>query len=240
MLNSSDMKETSVTSDPVIEAMFSVGAHYGYSKTRRHPSMKPFIFGSKNKVEIFDLEKTVDLLAKAKSFVEKLGKERKQILFVSGKNESMESVRRVAEEISMPYVAGRWIGGTLTNFQVIRERVEKLISLKEKMEKGELSQYTKKERVLMDRDIERMSTMFSGLVSMKNKPTAVFVIDSEKEKTAVTEAKKIGIPVIALLSSDCDMNAVDYPIPGNDSSHDSVRFFIKEIKNSYKKGQTGV
>lgn len=228
------MKVSNITNDSVIEAMFSVGAHYGYSKSRRHPSSKPFIFGAKNKVEIFDLEKTKGLLTAAKEFAAKLGKEGKQILFVTGKNEALDIVKTAAEDISMPYVSGRWIGGTLTNFTAIRARVDKLVSLKEKRDKGELGQYTKRERMLFDRDIDKMTTMFSGLVAMKSMPAAVFVVDSEREKIAVMEAKKTGVPVIALMSSDCDMKLAEYPMLGNDSSRDSIRFFVDEIKNAYR------
>lgn len=220
----------------MIEAMFSVGAHYGYSKSRRHPSVKPFIFGVKNKVEIFDLEKTKELLVKAKNFVGQIAGEGKQILFVGGKNEALDSVKSTAEELSMPYVAGRWIGGTLTNFSVIRGRVTKLISSREKRDKGEFSKYTKKERVLIDREMEKMTTMFAGLIPLERLPGALFVIDSEKEKVAVAEARKTGVPVIALVGSDCDISLVDYPILGNDSSRDSINYFLGEIKAVYKSG----
>jgi small subunit ribosomal protein S2 len=136
----------------------------------------------------------------------------------------------------MPYVAGRWIGGTFTNFTAIRQRVDKLQGQREKRDKGELGKYTKKERLLIDREIEKMESMFSGIVSMKQLPGALFVVDPKQEIVSVTEARKASVPVIALLSTDCDMETADYPILGNDSSRDSIKFFVKEITESYNEG----
>jgi small subunit ribosomal protein S2 len=226
----------STATDPLIDSMFSVGAQYGYTKSRRHPSVKPYIFGIKNKVEIFDLEKTKDLLIKAKDFARKLGAEGRQILFVTSKNEALPIVKDAAMSINMPYVAGRWIGGTFTNFTAIRQRVDKLQGQREKRDKGELGKYTKKERLLIDREIEKMESMFSGIVSMKQLPGALFVVDPKQEIVSVTEARKASVPVIALLSTDCDMETADYPILGNDSSRDSIKFFVKEITESYNEG----
>jgi small subunit ribosomal protein S2 len=133
--------------------MFKAGAHFAFSKTRRHPTVTPYIFGVKNKVEIFDLEKTEVLLEKAKDFIASLAKEGKTILFVGGKSEARNSIKSGALSINMPYVDGRWIGGTLTNFTQIRKRVEKMEKLVSEKEKGELAKYTKKERLLIDKDI---------------------------------------------------------------------------------------
>jgi small subunit ribosomal protein S2 len=219
----------------VIEEMFGAGAHYGYSKSRRHPSAKPFIFGSKNRVEIFDLEKTSKSLDKALDFVSELGKDNKKILFVSGKKEAEKPIKEGAEKLSFSYVAGRWIGGTLTNFSEIRKRIQKYLDLKEKKEKGELSKYTKKERLLIDRDMTDLESKFGGIIDMEGLPQALFIIDSKQEKTAVTEAKKMNIPTIALSSSDCDLEDVDYPIPGNDSSILSIKFFVSKVVEAYNK-----
>jgi len=226
-----------IKDDPVINAMFSVGAHFGYSKSRRHPSVKPYIFGAKNRVEIFDLEKTKSLLEGAKNYIKNLGTLHKQILLVGGKNESKEAIKGAGMSLGMPYVAGRWIGGTLTNFAEIRSRVDTMIDLLNKREKGELVKYTKKERLLIDRDIERLQTFFTGLVPMKSLPTALFVIDPGKENIAVAEADKVGIPVVALMSSDCNLKEVAHPIVGNDSSIKSIRFFVEEIVSAYKEGE---
>jgi small subunit ribosomal protein S2 len=225
------------TNNSLIEAMFSAGAHYGYSKSRRHPSIKPFIYGAKNKVEIFNLEKTSKSLEEALKFIESLGKENKQILFVSGKEEIKSIFKESALSIDNPYVAGRWIGGTLTNFSEIRKRINKFLDLSQKKEKGELTKYTKKERLLIDRDIEDLGSKFGGLVDMKELPTALFVIDPKQESIAVTEAEKMSIPVIALSSSDCNIDEIAHPIPGNDSSLSSIKFFVEKVVNAYKEGQ---
>lgn len=221
------------TNNSVIDSMFKAGTHFAFSRTRRHPTITPYIFGVKNKVEIFDLEKTSELLKKAQDFVASLAKENKSILFVGGKSEARNSIKIGALSINMPYVDGRWIGGTLTNFPQIRKRVEKLERLNSEKEKGELAKYTKKERLLIDREIANLERFFSGVVSMKDLPKALFVIDPKREKNAVKEAQDMGIPVIALLGSDCNIKDVDYPIVGNDSSQTSIQFFTQEITKTY-------
>lgn len=221
------------TNNPKIENMFKAGAHFGFSKTRRHPSVAQYIFGTKNKVEIFDLEKTQVLLDSAKAFAEALAKEGKTILFVGGKSEARNAVKSGALATNMPYVDGRWIGGTLTNFGEIRKRVEKMEKLTMEKEKGELAKYTKKERLLIDREIANLERFFSGVVSMKELPKALFIVDPKKEKSAVKEAQDMGIPVIALAGSDCNIKGIDYPMVGNDSSQTSVQFFVQEIVKAY-------
>ncbi len=221
----------------VVDALFNAGAHFGFIKSRRHPSTKPFIFGVKNNIEIFDLEKTKDSLHSALSFVSELGSRGANILFISGKSEAKAAITTVAESINMPYVAGRFIGGTLSNFPEIKKRVDKLESWVSQKEKGELVKYTKKERLLIDREIEKLRTFFFGLSVMKKLPDVVFIIDSKKESIALKEAKTMGIPVIALCGTDNNLNDVDFPIPGNDSSRTSIEFFLKQVAASYKDGQ---
>ncbi|MBI4155880.1 MAG: 30S ribosomal protein S2 [Candidatus Zambryskibacteria bacterium] len=221
----------------VVDALFDVGAHFGFVKSRRHPSSKPFIFGVKNKIEIFDLEKTSEALHKALEFVETLGSKNAMILFVSGKEEAKKAIVSTAESIGMPYVAGRFIGGTLTNFPQIRKRVEKMEMLVSQRDKGELAKYTKKERLLIDRDIAKLKEFFFGISVMKNLPQAVFVVDSKKESIAVREAKRIGIPVVSLSGTDNNLNEVEFPIPGNDASRKSIEFFLEQIAKAYKAGQ---
>lgn len=217
----------------MIDSMFKAGAHFGFSKTRRHPSVTPYIFGVKNKVEIFNLEKTSELLEKAKVFVGSLAKEGKTILFVGGKSEARNAVKNGALSINMPFVDGRWIGGTLTNFIQIRKRVEKLEKLTSEKEKGELAKYTKKERLLIDREIANLERFFSGIASMKELPKAIFIVDPKKEKTAVQEADYMGIPVVAISGSDCNIKHIDYPIVGNDSSQTSIQYLTQEITKAY-------
>ncbi len=216
-----------------LDGLFQAGAHYGFSKSRRHPSAEKFVFGSKNRVDIFDLEKTEESLKKAEEFVANLASTSGVLLFVGGKNEAKEIIRSNAEKIGMPYVASRWIGGTLTNFSQIRKRVDTMLDLINQREKGELGKYTKKERLLIGRDIEKLQRMFGGISTMTNLPKALFIIDPRHEVTAVHEAETLGIPVVALCGTDNDFAKIKHPIPGNDSNRKSIAYFVERIKNAY-------
>ena len=221
----------------VVDALFSVGAHFGFVKSRRHPSAKPFILGTKNKIEIFDLEKTSLELAKAQAFVEGKGKEGVIGLFVGGKAEARTAVTSAGKTLEMPYVAGRWIGGTLTNFPEIKKRIMRLEELTSLREKGELAKYTKKERLLIDREIDKLNLYFSGLSTLKALPKFLVVIDPKKEQIAVSEAQKLRIPIVALAGSDTNLYSVDCAIPANDSSRQSIEFILQELVKAYQKGK---
>ncbi len=239
LLSFHSMTEAKVTSsDPIIDTLFSTGAHFGYRRSKRHPTTSAYIFGAKSGVEIFDLEKTKASLQKAEEFVRTLAKEGKTLLFVGGKNEARDAVKAGATKLGMPAVFGRWIGGSLTNFANIRARIDKMLDLVSKREKGELVKYTKKERLLIDREVVKLEAMFGGLVPLKGMPGAMFVIDPGKEHIAVTEAKKEGVQVIALASSDCDFSKVDFVIPGNDASRASIAYFIDRVVLAYEGGKS--
>lgn len=221
----------------LIDRLFQAGAHFAYSRTRRHPSVTPFIFGAKNQVEIFDLEKVSELLERACAFARKLGEERKAILFVSGKNEARDIIEARAQSLGAPYVAGRWIGGTLTNFPEIKKRMERLEDLLQMREKGAFEgKYTKRERLMFDREIEDLRSTFGGITPMKQMPGAMFVVDSRREHIAVAEAHAMRIPVIALMNSDCNLKEVTYPLVGNDTARGSISFFVDEIVKAYREG----
>ncbi len=231
-------EENNNLKDELMQAMFDAGGHFGYSRSKRHPSMKDVMFGVKNRVELFDLEKTKSFFERAKAFAENIGSSGKNILFAGGKEEAKEAISAEAELSGTPFVAGRWLGGTLTNYGQIKTRMAKLVDLREKKAKGELGKYTKKERLIIDREIETLEEMFAGILPMKEMPGAVFIVDPKKEKTAVAEAKRLKIPVIALMSSDCDLKSVDYPIPANDASTLSIKYFVSEIAKSFRTGKT--
>lgn len=241
MLDSTDMEKTTTatvaSANPTINALFKAGAHFAYSKSRRHPSTKPYIFGAKNRVEIFDLEKSKETLDKAKAFVTSIAQAGGMMLFVGGKSEAKSAVKRGAVALTMPYVDGRWIGGTFTNFPEIKKRVDRMEMLLSQKEKGELIKYTKKERLLIDREIDNLQYMFSGIASMKTSPKVMFVIDPKREAIAVEEARKQGVIVVALASSDCDITKVNFPIVGNDSSRTSIELFVNEIVSAYQAGK---
>ncbi len=221
-----------------VNDMFAVGAHFGYSKTRRHPSTAKLIFTTKNKVDIINLEKTEEALAKAAEFVKGLSAKGKVVLFVGVKPEAKGAVLAGAQSVDMPYVTERWVGGVLTNWPEIKKRIARLVDLKEKKEAGELDKYTKKERLLIDEEVAKMHKLFSGLVGMKKTPDAVFVVDAKREHIAVTEAHKMGVPVIALTNTDTDIRTIEYPVVGNDGSVSSITYFVNKIVEAYKEGHS--
>jgi len=225
------------TSAADIKTLFDAGAHVGYPRTRRHPTSAPFLYSTKDRTDIFNLEETAKRLTKATDFVTSLAQSGKQVVFVGGKHEAQEAVKAAALSAGLPYVAGRWIGGTLTNFKIIRKRIDRLEKLMKDRESGELEKYTKKERLMIDREIDELLGRFGGIVAVKDLPAALFVVDTRHEKTAVQEANQMKIPVIGLSSSDGDFSLNQYPIPANDTSVKAVRMIVNEIAEAYLKGK---
>jgi small subunit ribosomal protein S2 len=224
----------SKANEALINEMFDAGAHVGYSKTRRHPSTREFIFESRKKKDIINLEQTELHLNAALAFLAELKKADKQVLFVGTKAEAKGIVRAAAELIDMPFVTERWLGGTLTNSKEIKTRVDRLIKLTDQAEKGELIAANKKEKLMLEREIERLERKFGGIKNMKKAPAALFVVDPKKEEIAVTEARQMNIPVIALANTDCDVSIITYPIVANDTNVSSVKFFTQKISDSLK------
>lgn len=212
----------------------AAGAHYGYSRTRRHPTTTPFVYGNKNGVDIIDLEKTIPQLEAAIKFLSELSASGKTVLFVGVKPEARTHVEALATLLRQPYVTERWIGGILTNFPEIKKRIAKLIDLKEKRQSGELAKYTKKEQLLLDREMDRLSKYFSGVVNLTKMPDAVVVVDSKKEHIAVKEARKMSIPVVAIGNTDCSIRDIDFPIIANDGSSSSIKVILDILGNSWK------
>lgn len=222
------------------EEMFKAGVHYGYSKSRRHPSISQYVFATKSGVDIINIEKTEELLEKALDAVSKFAASGKTILFVGTKPEARQQIIETALALNMPYVGERWVGGALTNFPEIKKRIIKLLDLRSQKEKGGLDKYTKKEQLLIEREMEDMTKNFQGLTGITKTPDAVFVIDPKKEHIAVTEARKMKLPIIAVLNTDCNLKQIEYPIVANDASISSVTFFLSKIKEAYTKGANGV
>lgn len=219
-----------------MEEMLKKGVHFGYSSTTLNPKMKPFIFAYRNNTEIFDLGKTLNQLSLAKEFLRTLGKEKKPILFVGTKKETKESTESFAQELNMPYVAERWLGGILTNFKEIKNRIDYLNDLYQKKESGDFKKYTKKERLQIERKIVKLNKYLIGLKQCQGLPAGLIVVDSNYEKTAVNEAKKTKIPLVIIMNSDCNPEDADYPIPANDSSVSSINFLLRELVDAYKEG----
>ncbi|MBI2024287.1 30S ribosomal protein S2 [Candidatus Giovannonibacteria bacterium] len=222
--------------NPELETMFSLGVQFGYSRSRRHPKMAAYIHGIKNNIEIFDLEMTSEALDKAKVFLKKLGESRKNILFVGTKPSSRAAVEKYAKSVQASYVAGRWIGGTLTNAKIIRDRIKYFEDLKRKKETGELEKYTKKEKLRITREIKTLEEKFSGIENLKNDLGAVIMVDPREEKTAFAEAKKVLVPIIAILSSDNNPSGIAYPIPANDSASTSIEYLLRKLAEGYREG----
>jgi small subunit ribosomal protein S2 len=220
-----------------VDRLFETGAHFAQVKSRRHPSMKPFVVGTKSKVEIFDLQKTDEQLAKAKQAMTALARDGKSVLFVGGKREVSDSVREAARKIGQPYVAGRWLGGTLSNFVEIKKRIDRLADLTQKRESGELAKiYTKLERVFIDREITRLEERLGGIANLAKRPDAMVIVDTKHEAHASKEARDAGIPVIGIMSSDCDIKDAAFPIVVNDASRATVKLVLDELATAFETG----
>lgn len=230
---------TAVKDTAETKRLFDTGAHFAHVKARRHPSMKPFLVGTKGRQEIIDLAKTADQIETAKTVLETLAKEGKTVLFVGGKVEIAAIVKKAAEEMHAPYVATRWLGGTISNWTEIKKRIDRLAELSDTSTSGAMSkQHTKLELVKMGREKKRLEERLDGITSMAKRPDALLVVDTKHEKYAVKEANEAGIPIIALMSSDCNLKEVAYPIVANDASRDTVRLVLTDLVEAFKKGQT--
>ena len=214
------------------EALAGAGFQYGYSRSRRHPSAKKFVTSTVNGVDMIDLDQTKVQLENAIAFLVGMKASGKNIMFVGVKPEVRQLIKEVSLSLNAPYVAERFIGGLLTNFPQMKKRIEKLHDLLKKKEKGELVVYTKKEQLLIQRDIDRLDRDFGGVSSLTNIPNAIVIVDPRHESMSVLEAVRMHIPVVALANTDCTLEGIDYPVIGNDGSVSSVRFFLETIKEA--------
>jgi small subunit ribosomal protein S2 len=231
------MKDTTIQT--LMDRMFKAGAHFGFSKSRRHPSVTPYLFGTKQGFDIFDLEKTSALLSDATAYMQALGMAGKNVLVVGTKEETASLIRAEAVRSGVPFAVNRWVGGTLTNSSQIKKRVEYLISLRAESESGELERkYTKKERVMLGREMERLEHSFEGIVGMERAPDALLVLDPRHEAIAVAEAHQAGIPVVAIMSSDCNARDVEKPVVVNDAHKTSVALALSELLNAFTEGRS--
>lgn len=218
-----------------LQPLMDAGVHLGYSRTRRHPTVTPYLYGSKGGVDIIDLEKTAPMMESAVNFLSELGAAGKIVLFVGVKPEARNIVMEIAQSLKMPYVTERWIGGILTNFPEIKKRITRLETLREDRTSGAMAKYTKKEQLILAREMERLNKYFNGLTGLSKMPDAIVVVDSKKEHIATLEARKMGVPIIALGNTDCSIRAISYPIIGNDSSASSIRSILGILKDAFAK-----
>jgi small subunit ribosomal protein S2 len=222
----------------LIERLFAAGAHFGFTKSRRHPTVSSYVFGTKMGTDIIDLEKSAALIEDAKALLKEAGEQGKTVLFVGTKNEVAKIVAAHAEKADMPVVVNRWIGGMLTNYSEIRKRIERYKSLVAERESGELERkYVKKERVVIGREIDKLEFNFGGIVKADRNPHMLIVVDPRHDSIAVTEANDMKIPVIAIMSTDCDVKKVTKPIIVNDALEASVSLVLGELTDAYLEGK---
>lgn len=229
---------TPADNQTLMDRLFKAGAHFGFSKSRRHPTVVPYIFGNKHGTDIFDLEKTSELFENAKAALTDAGKNGKTVLFVGTKEEAARNVKVHAEAASMPYVTNRWIGGMLTNFSEIKKRIARLNDLQEQGETGELERkYTKKERVVIGREIERLTYNFGGVHALDKLPQMLLVVDPRHDAIAIEEAKNLNIPIVGVTSSDGDISKLTHPVIVNDTLQSSVALALDELTKALTDGQ---
>ena len=221
---------------PKIEEMIEAGVHFGHQIKRWHPKMEPYIYTVSKKVHIIDLEETEKLLKEACEYLYEQASEGKTIVFVGTKKQSKDVIELEAKRSGAMYVNERWIGGTMTNFQTIKKNLRKLLDLIKGREEGDFEKRTKKERLMIDREIEKLTRVYGGIVNLKKIPDVVVVIDPKREKTAVREAQFAGKKVVALVDTNADPTGIDFPIPGNDDAIKSVALIVKSLAEAVENG----
>ncbi len=222
-----------------MKQLLEAGVHFGHQTRRWNPKMAPYIFTDRNGIYIIDLQKTVKKIEEAYNFIKGLSAAGGTVLFVGTKKQAQEAVREEAERCSMFYVNQRWLGGMLTNFQTIRRRIDRLIELEKMEAEGALESLPKKEIAELAREKEKLEKSVGGIKGMKKPPDALFVIDPRKERIAVAEARKLGIPIVAIVDTNCDPEEIDYVIPGNDDAIRAVRLLTSKIADAVIEGRQG-
>ena len=223
-----------------IKQLLEAGAHFGHQTSRWHPRMKNYIFTKRNGIHIIDLEKTAVMLDKACAFVREVVAEGGTILFVGTKKQAQESVEEETKRCGMYYVNQRWLGGTLTNFSTIQARVDYLVRLEDQQARGELGHLSKKEVLKLGEEISRLNRQMGGFKEMTSLPSAMFIIDPIKDNIALTEARRVGIPVVAVVDTNCNPDDIDYPIPANDDAIRAIRLICSKIADAVIEGQVGM
>ena len=227
-------------SKQLIQSLLEAGVHFGHQTRKWNPKMKPFIFGEKNGIHIIDLEKTADRVIKASHFIREIASQDVPILYVGTKPQAQDIIEAEAKRANMFFVNHRWLGGTLTNFQTIKNSIRRYKELLRMREDGTFEALKKKEVAILEKEITRLEKNLGGIVDMTRLPGAVFVVDSKKEEIAVLEANRLGIPVVALCDTNADPDKIQYPIPGNDDAIRSVKLISSIITDSVLEGTAKV
>ena len=222
-----------------MKQLLEAGVHFGHQTRRWNPKMAPYIFTERNGIYIIDLQKTVKKLEEAYMFIRDLSASGESVLFVGTKKQAGDSVREEAERAGAHYVNARWLGGMLTNFRTIRQRIGRLEQLRAMEADGTFDRLPKKEVVKLDLEIEKLEKFLGGIKTMNKLPGALFIVDPRKEKIAVSEAKKLGIPVVAIVDTNCDPDEIDYVIPGNDDAIRAVKLIAQTMADAIIEGRQG-
>ena len=232
---SAEQEETLAPLD--LRSLFIAGVHFGHPSKRWNPKMAEYIFGKRSRAHIIDLSKTVTSLKAAKGFVEKIVAEGGECLMVGTKAQAQAPIREQAEKVGAMYINQRWLGGMMTNFQTIQPRIERLVFLEDAFAKDTVVAQTKRESLMLAAEVERLNKFFGGIKEMEKLPQILFIVDIEKEKIAVSEARRLGIPIVAIVDTNCDPTEVDYAIPGNDDSVRSISLITQHIAEAIASGK---
>ncbi len=222
-----------------MKQLLEAGVHFGHQTRRWNPKMGEYIFAERNGIYIIDLQKTVKKLEEAYSFIREVSMNGGEVLFVGTKKQAMDSIREEAIRAGMPFVNARWLGGMLTNFGTIQKRIKRLAQLKVMEQDGTFALLPKKEVIKLNLEIEKLEKFMGGITEMKKQPAALFIVDPRKERIAVAEAHKLGIPIVAIVDTNCDPDEVDYVIPGNDDAIRAVRLIAGAMADAVIEGRQG-
>jgi small subunit ribosomal protein S2 len=228
--------ETPITSPITMKEMLESGVHFGHQTRRWHPKMKKFIFATRNGIHIIDLQQTLELMGKACDYISDMVAAGEQVLFVGTKRQAQEAIVQEAKRCGAFYVDIRWLGGTFTNFATIQKRIDYLVQLEEQKLKGYFSRLSKQEAQKLDEKIEKLNRYLGGIKAMTKLPGVIFMIDIGKEGIAVKEAKRMGVPIVAMVDTDANPDLVDYPIPGNDDAIRSIRLMAQKVADAVHRG----
>jgi small subunit ribosomal protein S2 len=225
-----------LTSPVSMKALLEAGVHFGHQTRRWNPKMRSFIFSERNGIHIIDLQQTVGLLEEACDFVRELAAQGEAILFVGTKKQAQETIETEAKRCFMPYVSSRWLGGTLTNFATIQARIDHLVRLEDSRERGEFERMLKKDALKVEKEIARLNRHLVGIKEMTKLPGALYVVDPSKESIAVSEAIRMGIPILAMVDTNCDPDEIDYPIPSNDDAIRAIKLVTGRVADVVLEG----
>jgi small subunit ribosomal protein S2 len=220
-----------------VKQLLEAGAHFGHQTGHWHPRMKKHIYTQRNGIHIIDLEQTAGMLEKACEFVRNLISDGESILFVGTKRQAQESIEEEAKKCGMYYVNQRWLGGMLTNFVTIQSRIDYLVRMEDRKDRGELDYLTKKEKMKTEKEIAKLNRLMGGFKEMIKLPGALFIVDPTKEKIAIAEARKMNIPIVAMVDTDCNPINIDYPIPSNDDAIKAIKLVCARIANAVLEGK---